>query len=78
MTAKYVVIATGGRPSYPDFPGAKEYCITSDDLFWLPQNPGKTLCVGASYIALVTNLNQILVFILAVIGVCWVFDWHWK
>ena len=34
------------------FIGAKEYCITSDDLFSLPQNPGKTLVIGASYIAL--------------------------
>ena len=42
----------GGRPRYPDVPGAKECCITSDDIFSLPQAPGKTLLVGASYIAL--------------------------
>ena len=30
----------------------KEYCITSDDLFSLPYNPGKTLVIGASYVAL--------------------------
>ena len=29
-----------------------EHCITSDDIFWLPKNPGKTLVVGASYVAL--------------------------
>jgi len=29
-----------------------EFGITSDDLFALPYNPGKTLCIGASYIAL--------------------------
>lgn len=52
ITAKHVLIATGGRPRYPDIPGAKEYGITSDDIFSLPHNPGKTLCVGASYIAL--------------------------
>jgi len=52
ITAKHILIATGGRPRYPDIPGAKEYCITSDDLFSLPHNPGKTLLVGASYIAL--------------------------
>lgn len=52
ITGKDFIIAVGGRPLYPDIPGAKEYCITSDDLFSLPQNPGKTLIVGASYIAL--------------------------
>ena len=30
----------------------KELCVTSDDIFWLPQNPGKTLVIGAGYIAL--------------------------
>lgn len=54
VSAKYILISTGGRPSYPDIPGAKEYGITSDDVFYLPENPGKTLLVGASYIALET------------------------
>lgn len=35
-----------------DILGAREYCITSDDLFSLRKNPGKTLIIGASYIAL--------------------------
>lgn len=52
ITAEKFIIATGGRPRYPDIPGAKEYCITSDDLFSLPYPPGKTLVVGASYVAL--------------------------
>jgi len=30
----------------------KEYCITSDDLFSLDYCPGKTLCIGASYVSL--------------------------
>ena len=47
-----MLLATGGRPRYPDIPGAKEYGITSDDIFSLPYHPGKTLLVGASYIAL--------------------------
>ena len=47
-----MVISVGGRPKYPDIPGAKEYGITSDDLFSLSYNPGSTLIVGASYIAL--------------------------
>lgn len=45
-------MAVGGRPRYPDIPGALEYGITSDDIFSLPYNPGKTLCIGASYISL--------------------------
>ena len=52
FTAKNIVIATGGRPSYPGIPGDKEFGITSDDLFSLPKAPGKTLVVGASYVAL--------------------------
>lgn len=52
VTARNIVIAVGGRPVYPDLPGAKECCITSDDIFSLPTDPGKTLFVGASYIAL--------------------------
>eukprot|EP00899_Mesostigma_viride_P004200 jgi/Mesvir1/13781/Mv15950-RA.1 len=52
ITSRRFVIAVGGRPKYPDVPGAKECCITSDDIFALPSAPGKTLVVGASYIAL--------------------------
>ena len=42
----------GGRPRYPDIPGAKEFGITSDDLFFMEKPPGRTLVVGASYVAL--------------------------
>ena len=62
LTANHIVIATGGRPSIPcglydrvmssSIPGALEHCITSDDLFRLEKAPGRTLVVGASYIAL--------------------------
>ena len=52
VTADKIVIATGGRPSYPGVPGDKEFGITSDDLFSLKKAPGKTLVVGASYVAL--------------------------
>jgi thioredoxin reductase (NADPH) len=45
------LIATGGRPTYLNIPG-RELAITSDDLFWLKQSPGKTLVIGAGYIAL--------------------------
>jgi len=52
VTADKIVIATGGRPSYPGIPGDKEFGITSDDVFSLKKSPGKTLVVGASYVAL--------------------------
>uniref|UniRef100_A0AAY4EGL5 thioredoxin-disulfide reductase (NADPH) n=1 Tax=Denticeps clupeoides TaxID=299321 RepID=A0AAY4EGL5_9TELE len=51
-TAAKFILATGERPRYLGIPGDKEYCITSDDLFSLPYCPGKTLVVGASYVAL--------------------------
>ena len=54
ITADKIVVAVGGRPAYPDAPGAKECCISSDDIFSLSEAPGKTLCVGASYISLET------------------------
>ena len=55
VTSKYILIAVGGRPYIPPdniVPGARQYAITSDDLFSLSSPPGKTLVVGASYIAL--------------------------
>ncbi|XP_059618394.1 thioredoxin reductase 1, mitochondrial isoform X2 [Phlebotomus argentipes] len=52
LNAKHVVIAVGGRPRYPNIPGAIEYGITSDDIFSMPTAPGKTLVVGAGYIGL--------------------------
>eukprot|EP01041_Mallomonas_annulata_P014288 gene14288-30397_t len=53
MTAANILIAVGGRPVVPaDIPGAVEHAITSDDIFFKKQSPGKTLCVGGSYIAL--------------------------
>eukprot|EP00301_Raphidiophrys_heterophryoidea_P022651 c675_g1_i1.p1 GENE.c675_g1_i1~~c675_g1_i1.p1 ORF type:complete len:547 (-),score=122.21 c675_g1_i1:129-1769(-) len=53
LTAAKILIAVGGRPSLPsDVPGAVEHAITSDDLFALNRPPGRTLCVGGSYIAL--------------------------
>ena len=52
-TARYFVLAPGGRPRVPDgVRGAVELGITSDDFFWRKTPPGRTLVVGASYIAL--------------------------
>eukprot|EP00820_Chromera_velia_P019949 Cvel_28656.t1-p1 / transcript=Cvel_28656.t1 / gene=Cvel_28656 / organism=Chromera_velia_CCMP2878 / gene_product=Thioredoxin reductase, putative / transcript_product=Thioredoxin reductase, putative / location=Cvel_scaffold3791:13079-13801(+) / protein_length=241 / sequence_SO=supercontig / SO=protein_coding / is_pseudo=false len=64
LKAKYILLATGGRPSIPsasEVPGALEAAITSDDIFSMKRSPGKTLVVGASYIALETAgfLNEL-------------------
>ncbi|KAJ1531074.1 hypothetical protein ONE63_005901 [Megalurothrips usitatus] len=52
LKANHILLAMGGRPIYPDIPGALENCITSDDIFSLPEAPGKTLVIGAGYIGL--------------------------
>jgi len=54
ITAAHFLIAVGGRPRYLNIPGGTpgEFCITSDDIFSLPYNPGKVLLVGGSYVAL--------------------------
>lgn len=52
VTADKIVIAVGGRPSMPDIPGAREFGISSDDIFSKKEDPGKVLVVGASYVAL--------------------------
>jgi thioredoxin/glutathione reductase (selenoprotein) len=52
VTADKIVIAVGGRPSYAGIPGDKEFGISSDDIFSLKKAPGKTLVIGASYVAL--------------------------
>eukprot|EP00752_Nemacystus_decipiens_P009129 g8153.t1 len=46
-----VVVAVGGRPNNLPCEGG-ELAITSDDIFSLKRHPGKTLVVGASYVAL--------------------------
>jgi glutathione reductase (NADPH) len=49
-TADRIVIATGGRPSVPDIPGA-EHGITSDGFFELEERPQTVLVAGSGYIA---------------------------
>ena len=51
LTARRVVVAVGGRPKPLAIPGG-ELAISSDDIFSLASSPGKTLVVGASYVAL--------------------------
>lgn len=50
-TARHILIAVGGRPSFPDIPG-KEYAINSDAALDLPSAPKKIAIVGGGYIAL--------------------------
>lgn len=53
ITAKHILIAVGERPTIPkSVPGAADYAITSDDIFMLKKPVGKTLIVGASFVAL--------------------------
>jgi glutathione reductase (NADPH) len=49
--AEHILIATGGRPVLPDFPGA-EHVIVSDEVFHLPEQPRRITIAGAGYIAL--------------------------
>ena len=49
--AEHILIATGGRPVLPDFPGV-EHVITSDEVFHLPEQPRRIAIAGAGYIAL--------------------------
>ena len=50
ITAKIILIATGGRPFIPNIPGS-EYAITSNEIFDLPTKPNNVLIVGGGYIA---------------------------
>jgi thioredoxin reductase (NADPH) len=52
FSAKTFVLAVGGRPSLPEWVPGYEHGITSDDIFYLKKHPGKTLVVGAAYVAL--------------------------
>ncbi len=45
------IVAVGGRPTPLDCPRGK-LVISSDNVFSLKGDPGKVLCVGASYISL--------------------------
>ncbi len=51
LTAKHILIATGGWPYIPDFPG-KEHVVSSNEVFDLPQFPKTMVVVGGGYIAI--------------------------
>lgn len=50
VTAKHILVATGGHPVRPDLPNA-ELGILSDDIFHLETLPKRILVVGGGYIA---------------------------
>jgi glutathione reductase (NADPH) len=49
-SAARILIATGGWPSVPEFPGA-EHALTSNEIFDLPEFPRRIVIVGGGYIA---------------------------
>jgi glutathione reductase (NADPH) len=50
FSARYILIATGGRPTVPEFPG-REHVITSNEAFFLERRPHRVVIVGGGYIA---------------------------
>jgi len=51
ITAKNILIATGGWPFKPDIPGI-EHTITSNEIFYLERQPKRMVVVGGGFIAL--------------------------
>ena len=49
-TAEKILVATGGWPVVPDFPG-NEHVITSNEAFYIDTFPEKAVVVGGGYIA---------------------------
>jgi glutathione reductase (NADPH) len=50
FTARHILIATGGTPSVPSFPGC-HHVVTSDSMYDLDPFPARLLVVGGGYIA---------------------------
>ncbi|MDD3799906.1 MAG: glutathione-disulfide reductase [Novosphingobium sp.] len=51
VTARYILVATGAWPVMPEFEG-NEHCITSNEVFHLPEFPRRVVIQGAGYIAM--------------------------
>ena len=51
ISAAHILIAVGAWPVMPDFPG-NEHCITSNEVFHLPELPKRVVVQGAGYIAM--------------------------
>ena len=49
-SAKVILVATGGWPFIPDFPGC-EHAISSNEMFFLDELPATAVVVGGGYIA---------------------------
>ncbi|MBT3811369.1 MAG: glutathione-disulfide reductase [Gammaproteobacteria bacterium] len=50
ISCERILVATGGWPSVPDFPG-KEHVATSNEMFALQELPKRLMIVGGGYIA---------------------------
>ncbi len=50
VTAKHILVATGGAPFAPEVPGV-EHTISSNEIFHLKEQPKRMLIVGGGYIA---------------------------
>tara|TARA_R110002072_G_scaffold113986_3_gene243869 strand:+ start:21628 stop:22980 length:1353 start_codon:yes stop_codon:yes gene_type:complete len=50
ISTEKILIATGGWPSVPEFPGS-EHVITSNEAFFMERLPKRSLVVGGGYIA---------------------------
>lgn len=50
ITAERILVAVGGWPYVPEFPGS-EHAVTSNEAFFLPELPRRALVVGGGYIA---------------------------
>ncbi len=50
VTAKYILVATGGTPVIPPFEGS-EHAITSNEIFYLDEFPQRLMVMGGGYIA---------------------------
>ncbi len=49
IAARHILVAVGGTPRRPTFPGA-EHVLVSDDIFHLKEMPRRLLVIGAGYI----------------------------
>lgn len=51
ISAKFILVAVGGWPMMPDCPGG-DLCISSNEVFHLPEQPKRLVVVGGGYIAM--------------------------
>ncbi|CAD5225720.1 unnamed protein product [Bursaphelenchus xylophilus] len=52
LSADRFMLAVGLKSKLPQLKNAVDCCIGADELFAQTQNPGKTLCIGDSYVSL--------------------------